>query len=124
MFDRGLCDGAGDENGEHCCSLQGADCPHLVIDGPTGRHFACGLYTELGDWDLVHTDTRYLADVRPLLTAGTADCGEWFGAPASEMTGNMSRGKFAERAQCCFKRLHAADPAKRATAVSIINRRR
>lgn len=85
------CDGSGDADGAHCCFVEGADCLHLVIGGPTGRRFACGLRTELGSWELVHADPRYLAHPKPVWERiGMPDCGDW--------TGN-SNG-----AQCCFAR--------------------
>ena len=96
-----VCDGNGDSNGDHCCTIGGKDCPHLVVDGPTGRRFACGLFTELGDWELVHTDPRYLADVRQ---EGTADCGDWWG-PSRETTVALAGVETSHvQAQCCFAR--------------------
>lgn len=87
-----VCDGQGDSDGDHCCWVEGEPCQHLVVDGPTGRRFACGLRTELGSWALVHADPRYLAHPKPeWVRLGTVgDCGEWEG--------------YEGRPQCCFAR--------------------
>jgi hypothetical protein len=126
--DWALCDGLGDEKGNHCCWLDGAVCPHLQVDGPSGRHYACGLYVELGDWAAVHTDARYLADVRPHWTAtGTQDCGSWFGPQGETIVaiqgrGEMTEAEFVDHAQCCFKRYWCSTPQRQRQAVRAINR--
>jgi hypothetical protein len=110
-----ICDGQGDVNGDHCCWLDGAPCPHLVVNGPTGFRYACGLRTELGSWAAVHADPRYLADVRPVwLRTGTVDCGNWWG-PAYERALELRDSTDAtveqiveEVAQCCFLRRYRA----------------
>lgn len=56
---------------DHCCSFAGVVCPLLRDDGPQPhwggkRRWVCTLYEELEDWDLVHSDPRYLATVEPL----------------------------------------------------------
>lgn len=75
-----VCDGEGDTDGDHCCYVDGVPCPHLEVDGSTGRRYACGLFVELGSWDAVHTDPRYLADVQPTWDrVGIESCGSWVG---------------------------------------------
>lgn len=51
---------------DHCCYWNGEPCPYLEQDTIPGRRWVCGLMRELGDWDLVHEDPRYLNDVQPL----------------------------------------------------------
>ena len=54
---------------DHCCWFNGEVCPFLRDDGPQpmdGVRWVCTLYEELGDWDLVHEDQRYLDVVGPL----------------------------------------------------------
>jgi hypothetical protein len=85
-----FCHGNGDD---HCCWLAGQVCPFLRDDGwssPESRRFVCTLREELGDWDLVHSDPRYLATVEPLWRASGdvmnwiwdegVRCGNWPGA--------------------------------------------
>jgi hypothetical protein len=72
---------------DHCCYFHGP-CPFLETDTVSGRHWVCGLRRELGSWDLVHTDPRYLTTVKPVwIENGVDDCGEFRG------TGRL---------QCCF----------------------
>lgn len=43
-----------------------------------GRRWTCGLYRELGDWDQVHSDPRYLEIVKPVWEEhGVKDCGDF-----------------------------------------------
>jgi hypothetical protein len=53
-------------NDEHCCVYRGVDCPFLEENTVEGRRWACALYRELQDWDLVILDKRYLDEVQPL----------------------------------------------------------
>lgn len=57
-----LCNG-NDE--DHCCWIDGNVCPHLEENTVEGRRWACGLRRELGSWEAVHVDVRYLTDVQP-----------------------------------------------------------
>lgn len=67
-------------NEEHCCYVNGVPCSFLEENTIEGRRWACGLYRQHGDWDLVHQDQRYLENVRPFwIECGTPDCGKWFG---------------------------------------------
>ncbi len=53
-----ICTGRGDRGGGHCCYIGGKVCQFLTFDGDLPR---CGLLLELGSWERVHTDKRYLA---------------------------------------------------------------
>ena len=137
MPDLQLCDGAGGPEGLHCCSVPNSmdpmdgshDCPHLVIDGPTGRRYACGLYTELGDWALVHADPRYLAEPGAMWDQrGVDHCGDWMGARretavAIRARGGFTAAEFEATALCCFRRRWCDTPQKVAQAVRALNRR-
>ena len=56
-----LCKGR--NNDDHCCWLLGKPCPHLEENTQPGFRWTCGLRRELGDWDLVLEDKRYIRDV-------------------------------------------------------------
>ena len=65
---------------DHCCFVAGDVCPHLEEHTVPGRLWSCGLRRELGSWEAVHADPRYLADVKPHIEAsplGSMDCGDW-----------------------------------------------
>ena len=65
---------------DHCCYINGEPCPHLRDDGPDAtRRWVCTLREELGSWDAVHVDPRYLRDVQPFWNgyAPTLGCGDW-----------------------------------------------
>jgi hypothetical protein len=72
-----VCHGNGDT---HCCYVNGNVCQFLIQDATPSRRWSCGLFVELEDWALVHTDPRYLESVRPhWIESGTPDCGDWVG---------------------------------------------
>lgn len=65
---------------DHCCHLGTYGvCMFLAENAVDGRRWSCSLRTELGSWDAVHSDERYLLNVRPKLDSiGIAvDCGNW-----------------------------------------------
>jgi len=72
---------------DHCCYLGGSYgvCKFLEQGTVPGRRWACALRREHGNWQDVHTDERYLAEVRPKLDEITPayndgvmpDCGDW-----------------------------------------------
>jgi hypothetical protein len=67
------CNGRGDYGGGHCCYVDGRECPLLVRVDDQPR---CSLLIELGDWDAVHRDLRYLRLVKPAWErCGVSDCG-------------------------------------------------
>jgi hypothetical protein len=71
------CDGLA---ADHCCYLGAAGvCRYLEHDTVPGRRWACGLRRELGSWEPVHSDPRYIAHVRPFWDdyASALDCGLW-----------------------------------------------
>lgn len=71
------CTGRGDANGEHCCFVDGERCRFLE-ENVGGRRWVCGLRRELGSWDAVHEDARYLASVQPAWDrVGIESCGSW-----------------------------------------------
>ena len=66
---------------DHCCYLgRFGVCSLLRDDGPdAARRWVCTLREEHGNWADVHTDPRYLAEVRPMLDEidVVVDCGDW-----------------------------------------------
>ena len=75
-------------NGEdHCCYLGTAGvCEYIEEYTVEGRRWACGLYRELGSWDVVHDDPRY-QPIKEILSEWGYLCGTW--GPGTN--------------QCCFK---------------------
>ena len=72
-----LC-GSGDD---HCCYFRGEVCQYLRQEYPTDRYkWSCALRTELGDWDKVHNDERYIINVKPnytLIGHPDLNCGDF-----------------------------------------------
>lgn len=68
-------------NSDHCCYVNGVDCPNLIIDVVPGRKYACGLRHELGSWEAVYSDPRYTPIQAVWDTPGSNlagyKCGEW-----------------------------------------------
>jgi len=117
MPDWQVCDGLGTLAGagsDHCCYVNGQTCPFLQVDGPSGRRFACGLYVELGDWDAVHADPRYVASVKPHWdAAGVVGCGPWFGCNRAQWVALVAKGSItntdvAQNSNCCYLRRYTA----------------
>jgi hypothetical protein len=55
-------------------------CQYLEEYTVPGRRWACGLYRQHGDWQKVHIDPRYLANVKPYWDTtelAGQECGEW-----------------------------------------------
>ena len=84
MCENKICDGSGD-NGNHCCYVDGEVCRFLTYVENVPR---CSLRLELGSWDKVHKDMRYLTHIQPV----------W------DRVGIESCGSFGrDTKQCCFK---------------------
>lgn len=64
---------------DHCCHLGAHGVCQFLVEHTAGRRWACGLYVELGSWEAVHVDPRYVASVRPKLDdmGLDVDCGDW-----------------------------------------------
>lgn len=65
---------------DHCCYLNGPPCHFLEENTVPGRRWACGLYRELGSWDKVHSDERYVTQIKPVWESSSLagyDCGDW-----------------------------------------------
>ena len=52
---------------DHCCWLKGKVCSYLEENTQPGFRWTCGLRRELGDWDAVLADPRYIENVKPVL---------------------------------------------------------
>ena len=66
------CGGTADN---HCCWVDGVECPFVVKRGELVR---CGLRERYGSWDAVHRSPEYLARIRPYWDRiGMEDCGDW-----------------------------------------------
>lgn len=72
-----ICSG---NNEDHCCYVNDGVCKYLLENVVEGRRWACGLRNELGSWDAVHQDPRYVQEVKIhwLKTSlKDYDCGQW-----------------------------------------------
>ena len=59
---------------DHCCHLvdsegKGYQCPLPEKSTEEGFKWCCGIRKELGSWDLVHNDPRYVEHVQPFWDA-------------------------------------------------------
>ena len=78
---------------DHCCYVRGEPCVFLEKNTVPDRRWVCGLRRELGSWEKVHVDPRYLSQVKPAWDeSGAADCGDFAGF------NREGDGCF----QCCF----------------------
>jgi len=85
---------AGETTGGHCCWINGQVCPFLRDDGPpqairwidstpyprphATRRYVCTLREELGSWEAVHQDARYLTFVAASVHSVVGvNCGDW-----------------------------------------------
>lgn len=50
----------GRNNDDHCCYVNGKPCPFLEENTEPGFRWTCGLRRELGSWDAVIADPRYV----------------------------------------------------------------
>lgn len=62
---------------EHCCWVNGNPCPYLEENTEPGFRWSCGLRRELGSWDAVLEDPRYVNDIMPLHRAPGMNCRDW-----------------------------------------------
>ena len=67
-------------NKKHCCYIKGEECPLLIKNytDETGyfRKRACGLRAELGDWNKVLADPRYINTTKGAWASGV-NCRDW-----------------------------------------------
>ena len=71
------CDGNSEQT---CCTVKGENCQYLIFnytdeDG-LFRKFACSLRAELGDWDAVLSDPRYIKNIAGSWAPGI-NCRDW-----------------------------------------------
>jgi len=98
-----VCEGRGDD---HCCYLgkHGGVCRYLVEStGP--RRWVCTLRRELGSWQRVHTDRRYLEHVQPFWDEyrdGSGSCGSW-PLHFPDIMSNPAMGR------CCYEGVSVGD---------------
>lgn len=50
---------------DHCCYFEGKACRFIEKNTEPGFRWSCGLRRELGSWDAVLADPRYVRDVLP-----------------------------------------------------------
>lgn len=62
---------------DHCCYVKGERCRFSEDNTVEGRRWACGLRRELGDWDLVLKDERYIEFVAPVFEPLGVNCRDW-----------------------------------------------
>jgi len=67
------------EGDNHCCWFNGEVCRYLE-ENSGGRRWSCSLLKELGDWEMVYADPRYIENIIPLYLAidiGITRCSDW-----------------------------------------------
>ena len=59
--------------------FEGVECGYLEENTEKESRWSCGLRHELGDWDLVHIDQRYIQNVKPKLDKlpNITHCEDW-----------------------------------------------
>lgn len=124
--DWNVCNGTGDASGEPCCYVNGELCPHLQINGPSGRKYACGLFVKYGNWDLVHGSAEYNITPKPTWKEkGVVDCGFWWGPNVGTAVklkaSGVDKTTMPAHAHCCFKREVMAGGKRTNTAVTAAN---
>jgi len=62
---------------EHCCWVDGKVCKFLEENAEPGFRWSCGLRRELGSWDAVIKDPRYVSGILPLHRAEGMNCRDW-----------------------------------------------
>ena len=66
---------------EHCCWFQGTVCRFLEESAEDGFKWSCSLRRELGEWEKVHKDPRYVEFIRPewdkMPHDSKINCGDW-----------------------------------------------
>ena len=85
-------------NDSHCCWINGTVCPYLEEHTVEGRRWVCGLLRELGTWEKVYTDPRYLATdaaVSFRVHHPGYGCGDW----PQNIPETMANGS----GLCCFQ---------------------
>lgn len=65
---------------DHCCWIGGKECQFIIRDytDETGHHrkWACSLRAELGNWDAVMADSRWIENVKGSWVDGL-NCRDW-----------------------------------------------
>jgi len=61
----------------HCCWTGGIACEFLEENTEPGFRWTCGLRRELGDWDKVLADPRYLNGPGAFLGPKDINCKDW-----------------------------------------------
>ena len=92
-----ICDGKGGVSGEHCCYFDGIVCKYYDN--------GCSLRRELGSWEKVHNDPRYIKDITSK-KASPIPCGDF---PTSEMIELVKQGKRDPTSICCYSKLFDKD---------------
>lgn len=76
---------------DHCCYFDSQPCQFLVeypngdyvTDDGAQRRWVCSLRDQLGSWDAVYADDRYVTTIRPnfvRIGRPELDCGNWLEA--------------------------------------------
>lgn len=101
FHDKPGCDGNGDCRGDHCCYIRSKPCIFLEYNALPNRKYTCKLRRELGSWEAVHADPRYLNNVQVYWDqVGIKSCGDW---PTDNYL-NRRNAKRGSSSFCCFGR--------------------
>ena len=70
-----ICNG---QNDDHCCWLGRHGQCKFLAENVNGRRWSCSLRANLGSWEAVHTDVRYMSEIQPIVRELVGvDCGDW-----------------------------------------------
>lgn len=67
----------GRNNEDHCCYIAGKPCTYLEENTEPGFRWTCGLRRELGDWDVVLADPRYVKGPGAHFGPKGINCRDW-----------------------------------------------
>ena len=67
----------GRNNEDHCCYVNSAACEFLEEHTQPGFRWSCGLRRELGDWNAVLKDPRYVNGPGAVFGPKGINCRDW-----------------------------------------------
>ena len=83
----------GRNNDDHCCYVAGKVCEFLEENTEPNFRWSCGLRRELGTWQKVTNDPRYLDGPGAHFSTKGMSCGDWPDASKGQSCGGCGAGK-------------------------------
>ncbi len=75
---------------EHCCWINGKQCPHLEHHPDWERKWNCHLLINNGSWEAVYKTAEWQRDVKPFCDKLGVRCGDW--PPPGEVCATCGAG--------------------------------